>query len=74
MNVIFGVKCHSIPIRRRKALMAVDPVCGSHVDEQAAHPAEEYTSDYAGQTFYFCSDDCKATFDATPEQYARKAS
>lgn len=52
--------------------MAVDPVCGIHVDERAAQPTQEYTSQYAGQNFYFCSDDCKTTFDEAPEQYARK--
>jgi Cu+-exporting ATPase len=53
--------------------MAVDPVCGIHVDERAAKPEEEYTSQYSDQTFYFCSNDCKETFDATPAQYARKS-
>jgi Cu+-exporting ATPase len=53
--------------------MAVDPVCGIHVDEKAAKPAEQYTSMYGDQTFYFCSSDCKETFDGSPERYARKA-
>jgi len=53
--------------------MAVDPVCGIHVDERAAVPEEEYTSEYAGQTFYFCSCDCKSVFDATPDEYSRKS-
>ena len=52
--------------------MAVDPVCGIHVDERAAIPEEEYTTEYLGKVFYFCSDDCKATFDAAPAQHARK--
>lgn len=53
--------------------MAVDPVCGIHVDERAAVPAEQYTSDYDGGTVYFCSIDCKETFDENPEQYLRKS-
>jgi len=53
--------------------MAVDPVCGIHVDERAAKPAQEYTSQYAGQVYYFCSSDCKTSFDAAPEQYARRS-
>ncbi len=53
--------------------MAVDPVCGMHVDERAATPAEQYTSHYGNDTFYFCSPDCKETFDASPERYARKS-
>ena len=53
--------------------MAVDPVCGIHVDEKAAKPEQEYTSQYSGQTFFFCSDDCKAIFDAAPQQFARRS-
>jgi P-type Cu+ transporter len=53
--------------------MAVDPVCGIHVDERTAQPAEQYTAEYGGETFYFCSEDCKQIFDETPVQYARKS-
>jgi len=53
--------------------MAVDPVCGIHVDERAAVPEEQYTSDYNGDTLYFCSPDCKETFDSNPEQFLRKS-
>jgi YHS domain-containing protein len=42
-------------------------------DEKAAKPEQEYTSQYSGQTFYFCSDDCKAIFDAAPQQFARRS-
>ena len=46
--------------------MAKDPVCGMEVNpEQAAG-----TSEYQGQTYYFCSPDCKRTFDGNPQQYA----
>jgi YHS domain-containing protein len=31
--------------------MAVDPVCGIHVDERAAQPAEQYTAEYGGERF-----------------------
>jgi YHS domain-containing protein len=53
--------------------MAVDPVCGIHVDEKAAVPTEQYTSEYDGDTFYFCSAGCKTTFDESPEQYTQKS-
>jgi len=43
--------------------MAVDPVCGIHVEEAAAQPTEEFTTDYEGQKFYFCSEDCKQVFE-----------
>lgn len=53
--------------------MAVDPVRDVHVDEGAATPAEEYTAEYEGRTYYFCSEDCKQIFQANPAQYAHKA-
>jgi uncharacterized protein len=45
---------------------ATDPVCGMRVDRYAA----EHTTAYEGRTVYFCSADCKAAFEASPEQYA----
>ena len=42
-----------------------DPVCGMDVDERKA-PA---TSQYRGQTYYFCSKGCKAAFDKDPEKF-----
>jgi YHS domain-containing protein len=51
------------------AAMVKDPVCGMEINpEQAAA-----RSDYQGQTYYFCSADCKRTFDANPQQYAAQA-
>jgi uncharacterized protein len=44
---------------------ARDPVCGMTIDRSAGKP----TSEYGGRTFYFCSEGCKAKFDAAPEQY-----
>jgi YHS domain-containing protein len=46
--------------------MAIDPVCGMEVDEKTA--ADQST--YENKTYYFCSKDCKTTFDADPEEYA----
>lgn len=46
--------------------MAKDPVCGMDVDEKTA----QWTSEYKGQTYYFCAPGCKATFDKDPEKYA----
>ena len=45
--------------------MAIDPVCGMEVDESS-------TKDKAihqGETYYFCSTDCKDEFQASPEDY-----
>lgn len=48
--------------------MATDPVCGMSVDEKSA----DATSSYKGKTYYFCSDECKKTFDKQPEVYAKQ--
>lgn len=45
--------------------MARDPVCGMDVDPQ--RPAA--TSDYQGQTYYFCSMSDKQQFDQDPQRY-----
>ena len=45
--------------------MAKDPVCGMDVDPKTAAGK----SDYKGQTYYFCSLGCKASFDKDPENY-----
>jgi YHS domain-containing protein len=44
--------------------MSVDPVCGMDVDEKVQDQAE-----YEGQTYYFCSRDCKEEFESSPEDY-----
>ncbi|MGD9889920.1 MAG: heavy metal translocating P-type ATPase [Dehalococcoidia bacterium] len=44
-----------------------DVVCGMEIEsEQAAG-----TSEYQGQTYYFCSPSCKRQFDENPQQYVR---
>ena len=45
--------------------MGLDPVCKMEVNPASA----EAQSEYEGQTFYFCSQECKRKFDANPEQY-----
>lgn len=42
-----------------------DPVCGMQVEPEKATGSSEYQ----GQTYYFCSKGCKAKFDANPSQY-----
>jgi uncharacterized protein len=44
---------------------AIDPVCGMSVDPDRA----EYRSFQKGETYYFCSEGCKATFDKDPSRY-----
>jgi uncharacterized protein len=46
--------------------MYTDPVCGMEIDRSDA-VAE---SDYDGETYYFCSKECKRKFDAEPDRYA----
>ena len=49
--------------------MSIDPVCNMEVDELKA----EDKSQHEGETFYFCSPQCKDQFDRNPEQYATAA-
>lgn len=49
--------------------MAKDPICGMQVDEKDAAS----TSNYQGQTYYFCSAGCKETFDKKPEQFVKSS-
>jgi Cu(I)/Ag(I) efflux system membrane fusion protein len=59
----------------RKALAAQkfpqDPVCRMGVEEQAA-AAAGLTSDYLGQTYYFCSDYCKKRFEQSAHLFIKK--
>jgi YHS domain-containing protein len=50
--------------------MAKDVVCGMMVDEATA----QWTSEYKGQTYYFCAPGCKSAFDAEPEKYLGESS
>lgn len=45
--------------------MPTDPVCGMDVD--ADDPAA--TTEYEGQTYYFCAEGCKESFTSDPEEY-----
>ncbi len=45
--------------------MATDPVCTMKVDEETT----EFTSEYDGEIYYFCSNACKEEFESDPERY-----
>jgi YHS domain-containing protein len=45
--------------------MVKDIVCGMTVDSRTGAA----TSEYKGETYYFCSKGCKAQFDKNPEKY-----
>ena len=46
--------------------LAIDPVCGVRVDEAESAG----TVRYEGRTYHFCSEQCRAKFDADAERYA----
>jgi YHS domain-containing protein len=56
------------PKERNK--MAIDPVCKMEVDEESA----QWTSEYQGETYYFCAPGCKSSFDKDPEKYLQSDS
>ena len=41
---------------------AIDPICGMTVEMANAR----FTSQFEGQTYYFCSDSCRQTFNRDP--------
>ena len=49
-------------------MQVTDPVCRMQIDSEKAAA----TSEYKGQTIYFCAPGCKAKFDQNPEKYASK--
>ena len=42
-----------------------DPVCGMMIEDTTANAK----STYQGKTYYFCSEDCKTSFEANPAKY-----
>lgn len=42
------------------------PVMGHEIEDVSTAPS----STYNGTTYYFCCDDCKASFDENPAKYA----
>lgn len=48
--------------------MTRDQVCDMDVDERTAAA----TADYAGDKYYFCSEECKEKFVADPENYVSR--
>ncbi|GMU55392.1 MAG: hypothetical protein AMXMBFR33_45380 [Candidatus Xenobia bacterium] len=45
--------------------MPIDPVCQMQVTEDPARPRAEH----AGQSYYFCCDGCRSSFELEPEKY-----
>jgi Cu+-exporting ATPase len=42
-----------------------DPVCGMEFDSSQA----EAQTTYKGQAYYFCSEECRRTFDENPKEF-----
>jgi Cu+-exporting ATPase len=53
-------------VAREMAEMVTDVICGMPVRPSEAAA----TSEFNGETYYFCSAVCKARFDAAPHVYA----
>ena len=53
--------------KKEASIMERDVVCGMQVDPAKAAGKSEFN----GKTYYFCSQSCKAKFDANPSQYAK---
>ncbi len=49
-------------------IKVIDPICGMQIEPMRA--AGEST--YQGQTYYFCSEECKSKFDSESQKYAVK--
>ena len=44
---------------------AIDPVCKMTVEVSSA----KWSSEFEGQTFYFCAPGCQKAFDANPQSF-----
>jgi len=55
-------------IQKGGVMKVVDPVCKMTIDAEKAAASSEYK----GQTIYFCAKVCKAKFDQNPEKYSAK--
>ena len=49
--------------------MTTDPVCGMQVDEKNS----DLQTMFAGRKYFFCSEECRKTFQADPDDYVEAA-
>ncbi|TPI14753.1 heavy metal translocating P-type ATPase [Mesorhizobium sp. B4-1-3] len=64
-----GACCSTNSTARAGEPVIRDPVCGMMVDPAAGKP----TAEHGGRTFHFCSERCRAKFQAEPESYLTAA-
>ena len=62
MEETYGMKDYS----HGEVVRSVDPVCGREVVEKEAAAKTEW----AGQTYYFCSEACQRKFEESPKDFA----
>lgn len=62
-------QCESFRISPQEGSVVTDPVCQMLVDEATTDIKEEY----AGKTYFFCSDECRERFQTDPEHYVQTA-
>ncbi len=58
----------SIPVPAATSAEAIDPVCNMTVDTATAR----YKTEYAGETYYFCTASCQRSFEKDPDRYSMK--
>ena len=69
MGIIMGIIGNTITIKARtlstqESQKAIDPVCGMSVETDSAP-----SSQYDGQTYYFCCSHCQQTFEKNPQGF-----
>lgn len=47
--------------------MPTDPVCKMEISREDA----EAQAEYQGNSYYFCSDECRESFEKAPERYIK---
>jgi YHS domain-containing protein len=55
-------------VYNRENLMAKDPVCGMEIDSEEMR----FFTDYNDGMYYFCSAECKRSFDDHPDTYIQE--
>lgn len=58
-------ECYSEAPVEEKETSRIDPVCKMEVDAENS----QYSTDYEGEKYYFCSATCQQEFEKNPGQY-----
>jgi CBS-domain-containing membrane protein len=68
-HVVKEISRHAGMPAQPTPVMATDPVCGTHVPMTGGAASVVF----GGQTYHFCSEDCRERFNARPEDYVAPA-